>query len=37
MYIPNYRLSKIWLDQSLRSVVLEHPLTVNMLKGPKHL
>ena len=36
MYFRNYRLSKTWLDQSLKSVVLENPPTVNMLKSPKH-
>ena len=37
MYFQNYRLSKKWLDQSLKSAVSEHPLTLNMLKGTKHL
>ena len=37
MYFRNYRLSKTWLDQSLKSAVSEHPLIVNMLKSPKHL
>ena len=36
MYFRNYRLSKTWLDQSLKSAVLENPPTVNMLKGPRH-
>ena len=26
-----------WLDNSLKSAVSEQPLTVNMLKDPKHL
>ena len=26
-----------WLDSSVKSTVLEHPLNVSMLKGPKHL
>ena len=37
MYFWNYRLSKAWLDHSLKSVVSEHPSTVNTLNGPKHL
>ena len=37
MYLQNYRLSKIWLDNSVKSAVSEHPSTVNMVKGPKHL
>ena len=37
MYFQNYRLSKTWLDHSLKGAVSEHPSTVNMLKGPKHL
>ena len=37
MYFSNYRLSKTWLYHSLKSAVLEHPFTVNMLKGPKDL
>ena len=37
MYFPNFRLSKTWLDNSLKSVVLQHPSTVNMLNRPKHL
>ena len=37
MSVPNYRLSKTWLDHSPKSAVLEHPSIVNMLKGPKHL
>ena len=28
---------RLRLDNSLKSVVSEHPLTVNMLKDPKHL
>ena len=34
-YFRNYRLSMTWLEQSLKNTVSEHPLTVNMLKGPK--
>ena len=30
-----YRLSKPLVDHSLKTSVSEHPLTVNMLKGPK--
>ena len=37
MYFRNSRLSHTWLDDSLKSAVSEHPSTVNMLKGPKHL
>ena len=37
MYCRYCRLSKTWLDHSLKSAVSEGPLTVNMLKGPKHL
>ena len=37
MYFWNYRLSKSWLDHSLKGAVSEHPSTVNMLKGPKLL
>ena len=37
MYIQNYRPSKTWLDHSLKTAVSEHPSTVDMLKGPKHL
>ena len=37
MYFRNYRLSKTWLDHSLRNAVFEHSLTVNMLKVAKHL
>ena len=37
MHFRNYRLSKTWLERSLKSAVSEHLSTVNMLKGPKHL
>ena len=37
MYFRNYRLSRNWLDHSLKSVVSKHPSTVNMLRGPKNL
>ena len=37
MYFQNYRLSNIWSDNSTKSAVSEHPLTMNMPKGPKHL
>ena len=37
MHFGNYRLSKIWLDHSLKSVLSELPSTLNMLKGQKHL
>ena len=35
LYFGKYRLSQTWLDHSLKNTVSEHPLTVNMLKGPK--
>ena len=35
MYFRNYRLRKTFLDHSLKSDVSEHPVIVNMLKGPK--
>ena len=34
---PRLQTVKTWLDHSLKSAVLEHPLAVKMLKGPKHL
>ena len=37
MYFRNFRLSKTCIDHSLKSAASEHPLTVNMLKGPKNL
>ena len=37
MFFSIYRLSNTLLDHSLESAVSEHPSTVNMLKGPKHL
>ena len=37
VYFRNYRMSKTWIDHSLNSAVSQHPSTVNMLKGPKHL
>ena len=37
MYYRNYRLSKTWLENSLKSAFLEHHSTVNMLNGLKHL
>ena len=37
MYFRYYRLSKSWLEHSLKSTVPEHPLKVNMLKDPKYL
>ena len=36
MYFLNYRMSKTWLDNSIKIAVSGHPLTVNMLKGPRH-
>ena len=35
MYFGNYGLSKTWLDKCLKSVILEHRLTVIMLKALK--
>ena len=32
LYFENYRLSKTWLDHSLKNTVSDHPLAVNMLK-----
>ena len=37
MYFGNYRLSKAWVDHSLKSVVSEYQSTVNMLMGPEDL
>ena len=37
MYCRNYRLPKTWLYHSLKSAIPEHPSSVNMLNGPKHL
>ena len=37
MIFRNYRLRKTWLDQCLKSVVIEDLSALNMLKGPKHL
>ena len=37
MYFRNYRLRITCLDHCLKSAVSEQHLTVNMLKGPKHL
>ena len=34
---PKLETVKTWVDHSLKSAVLENPLAVNMLKGPKHL
>ena len=36
MHFRNYRLRKTWLLKWLKGLALEHPLTVNMLKCPKH-
>ena len=35
--LPRLQIVKTFLDDSLKSAVLEHPLAVNMLKGHKHL
>ena len=37
MYVPKYRLWEKWLNKCLKSPFSEHPSTVNMLKGPKHV
>ena len=37
LFFGNYRLSKTWLDHSLKNTVSEHPLKVNMLICPKIL
>ena len=37
MYFRNYRPSRTWLNNSLKSTVSEHPPTVSMLNVPKHL
>ena len=37
MYFRKYRMSKIWLDECMDTLVLEHPSAVNMSKRPKHL
>ena len=37
MYFQNYKLSKTWLDHSVKSAISERPSTVNMLKGATHL
>ena len=37
MYFRDYRLSKTWLDYSLKSAVSEDSLEVNIIKSPKHL
>ena len=34
---PKLQSVKTWVNDSIKSAVSEHPLTVNMLKGPKHL
>ena len=36
MYFLSYVLGKTWLAKWLRSVVLEDPLTSNMVNGPKN-
>ena len=33
---PKLQTAKTWLEKSLKSPVSEHPLIVNILKGPKH-
>ena len=37
IYFVNSKMSKPWLNHSLKSAVSEDPLTVNMFNGPKHL
>ena len=36
MYFRHYGLPKTWLDQYLKSPVLEHPFKSNMVKAHKH-
>ena len=36
MYFRNYGIRKTWLDICLKSLVLEEPLTGNMVNAPKH-
>ena len=36
MYFRNFLLPKIWLDQSLKSPVLEDASKSNMVNAPKH-
>ena len=36
MYFRNKGVQSAWLDKCLKSSASEQPLTVNMLKGPKH-
>ena len=36
MYCGNYGLPKTWLDQCLKSPVLEYPWKSNMANGSKH-
>ena len=35
MYFGNYRLQKTWLGKCLKSPISEHPLTSNIVNGPK--
>ena len=36
MHFRNHGVRITWLDKCLKSPVLEHPLTVNVLKDLKH-
>ena len=36
MYFGNYGLTKTWLDQCLKSPVLEYPSKSNMVNAPKY-
>ena len=36
MYFRNYGLQKTWLDQCLKSPVLEYPSKSNMLNDPEY-
>ena len=36
MYFRNYGLPKTWLDQCLKSPVLEDPIKSNMVNAPKN-
>ena len=37
MYFRNYRMSKTWLNHTLKSAVTELLLKLHMVKRPKHL
>ena len=37
MYFRTYGLSKTWLNHYIKKAVSEHPLALNILKGPNYL